>query len=654
MKARSSVLLLSLLLPWLCQAQGLNDRTLMTVAGRDVPAGEFIRMYKKSLEPGTSSDIDGYLQQYILFKLKVADAMQEGYDTTRAFRNEFNGYRNQLAQSYLTDNDAKEKLLQKTYQRSQTEINAWHILVNCPAEAKPEDTLNAWNKAADIKERIIKGEQFEQVARAASDDPSVKINGGNLGYFTVFQMIMPFEDAAYNLRKGAVSDPVRTPYGYHIIKIADKRPAKGKVLVAHIMKASPPGTGEKESKLAEEEINRIYRELKSGASFSELAKMYSDHKESASNGGKLNWFGTGEIISGFSEAAFAIPDTGKFSPPVRTPYAWHIIKLLDKKPHGSFEETRSYLESRLNQSYLNTFSKRSFVSKLKSEYKYRLNQAAYDWFVSNTDTLIIQGVSKYNRETMPSGNMYTFANQHLTTREFAAYLERRGSMITTQDPGFFISQSLETRLSDQIIKYEDSMLEKKYPDFRYLMNEFHDGILLFEISGKKVWNRVSEDSAGLRDFYTRHRNEYLTRKGIEAKIYTLRSPEKEKKFNSAYRKFSGKPDADELMMAKFNRKSDSAVVITEGRWYAGDDPELDKFDWKPGAEFRRMGKYPSIIVISRVIEPEPLPFEEVRGDMMTLYQNYLENEWTGQLKSKYTVKVDESVLAEVKRSLGNE
>jgi peptidyl-prolyl cis-trans isomerase SurA len=654
MKARSPVLLLSLLLPWLCQAQELNDRTLMTVAGRDVPAGEFIRMYNKSREPGSSSGIDDYLQQYILFKLKVADAMQEGYDTTRAFRNEFNGYRNQLAQSYLTDNDAKEKLLQKTYQRSQTEINAWHILVNCPAEAKPEDTLNAWQKAADIKERIIRGEPFEQVARAASDDPSVKINGGNLGYFTVFQMIMPFEDAAYNLKKGALSDPVRTPYGYHIIKIADKRPARGKVLVAHIMKASPPATGEKESKQAEEEINRIYLELKSGASFSELAKLHSDHKESAANGGKLNWFGTGEIITGFSEAAFSIPDTGKFSPPVRTPYAWHIIKLLDRKPHGSFEETRSYLESRLNQSYLNSFSKRSFVSKLKTEYKFRLNQAAYDWFVSNTDTLVIQGLSKYDREAMPSGNLYTFANQHLTINEFASYLERRGSMIATDDPGYFLSQSLETRLSDQIIRYEDSMLEKKYPDFRYLMNEFHDGILLFEISGKKVWNRVSEDSAGLRVFYHQHMNEYLTRKGIEAKIYTLRSPEKEKPFNSAYRKYSKKPSVDELMKAKFNRKNDSVVVITGGRWYAGENQELDKIDWREGVEFRKMGRYPSIIVISRVLEPEPLPFEEVQGDIMMLYQDYLEKEWTGQLKSKYTVKVVESVLAEIKRSLGNE
>jgi peptidyl-prolyl cis-trans isomerase SurA len=655
MKVRSSLLILLLsLLPFIGQAQELNNKTLMTVAGKPVTAGEFMRMFKKSQEPGNPSNVDDYLQQYIIFKLKVADATGEGYDTTKAFRNELNGYRNQLAQNYLTDDQVKEKLLQKTYQRSLTEINAWHILLNCPPEAKPEDTLAAYKKADDIRERIIKGEPFENVARGTSDDPSVKINGGNLGYFTVFQMIMPFEDAAYKLKKGAISDPVRTPYGYHIIKIADKRPARGKILVAHIMKVAPPGTGEKEMKNAEEAINKIYEELQAGASFSELARKYSDHKESASDGGKLNWFGTGEIISDFSEAAFLIPDTGKYSRPVRTPYAWHIIKLLDKKPHGSFEETRSYLESRINQSYLNSLSKKSFIDKLKAEYKFRINQPAFDWFVTNTDTLIIKGLAKYNKESMPSGNLYTFANQHMTVKEFASYLEKRGSMIITDDPFSFVSQSIETRISDQIIKYENSMLEKKYPDFRYLMDEFHDGILLFEISGKKVWNRVGEDSIGLKNYYDEHKRDFLTRKGIMAKIYTLRSPGKENILASAYKKYSRKPGTDDLMLAKFNKKSDSLLVITDGKWCTGDYQELDKIEWKTGVVNWTIKNYPSIIVISKVIEPEPLPFEDVQGEMMSGYQDYLENDWIKQLKSKYNVKIDELVLSEIKKSLSNE
>ena len=657
MKIRSSLLIfLPFLIPFVCEAQTLENRILMTIAGKEVPAGEFIRMYKKSIDPGAGADadVDVYLQQYINFKLKVADAVSLGLDTTRSFRNELKGYRNQLAQNYLTDNQAKEKLLQKTYQKSLTEINAWHILINCPEGAKPDDTLEAWQKAAGIKERILMGEPFEQVARGTSDDPSVKINGGNLGYFTIFQMIMPFEDAAYDLKTGGISDPVRTPYGYHIIRVADKRPARGKVLVAHIMKASPPGTGEKEAKLAEESINNIYKELQGGASFSELALKYSDHKESAASGGKLNWFGAGEIISDFAEAALSISDTGKYTKPVRTPYGWHIIKLLDKKPHGSFEEMKSFLESRINQSYLNSLSKSSFVDKLKKEYKYRINQRAFDWFVDNTDTLIIKGIVRYNRTGMPSGYLYSFADQNLTTREFASFIEKRGQRIITTDPVYFINQSIESMISDQIIKYEDSVLEKKYPDFRYLMNEFHDGILLFEISGKKVWNKVQEDSAGLLRYYEKNKQNFLSRKGIEAKIYTLRSDKGEKMLAPAYRKYSRKPDTDRLMLDKFNKKNDSLLIINEGKWFTGDDPQIDKIQWIKGAQLTRINNYPSLLVINRIMEPEPLPLEEVRGEMMTGYQEYLENEWIRQLKEQYPVKIDNAVLNEVKKSLNNE
>ena len=655
MKIRSSLLILiSVLLPFICRAQDPGDKTLMIVAGKAVPAGEFIRMYKKSAEPGKPADIDIYLQQYITFKLKVADAVSQGIDTTKAFRTELNGYRTQLAQNYLTDTQTKEKLLQKTYQRSLTEINAWHILVNCPEGAKPEDTLSAWQKASDIRERIMKGESFEQVARGTSDDPSVKMNGGNLGYFTVFQMIMPFEDAAYSLKKGAVSEPVRIPYGYHIIKVADKRPAKGKILVAHIMKAAPPGTGEKEAKQAEESINSIYNELQAGASFSQLAAKYSDHKESAASGGRLDWFGTGEIIPDFSEAAFSLTDTGKFTRPVRTVYGWHIIKLIGRKPPGSFEETKSYLESRINQSYLNSLSKKSFVDKLKKEYKFSINQSASKWFIENTDTMIIRGLAKYDRTNMPSGNLYSFANQHLTTKDLASYIEKRGSIIATDDPEYLINQTIDAKVSDQIIKYENSVLEKKYPDFRYLMNEFHDGILLFEISGRKVWNKVQADSVGLRKYYESHKRDFLTRKGIEARVYTLNLPKDEKKLYSAYKKYSGKPDADKLLLEKFNRKNDSLLVITDRKWFSGDDPEIDKIQWTEGPQYLKISNFPAVFAIKRIIEPVPLPFEEVQGEMMTGYQEFLENEWLIQLKEKYPVKIDNQVYDEVKKRLQNE
>jgi peptidyl-prolyl cis-trans isomerase SurA len=655
MKIRSYYLIILLhLFPVVCQAQDFNNKILMTVDGNKIQAGEFIRMYKKSIEPGKTLDIDGYLQQFIIFKLKVADALGEGYDTTRSFRNELNGYRNQLAQNYLTDTKTKEKLLQKAYQRSLTEIKAWHILIAMPQEASPEDTLKAWQKAIDIRERIIKGEPFESVARGTSDDKSVKINGGNLGYFSVFQMIMPFEDAAYTLKKGAVSMPVRTPYGYHIIKVTDKRPSKGRIKVAHIMKSVPPGTDEKEARKAEEEINSIYKMLQEGASFAELAKKYSDHKESAVKGGELNWFGTGEIISDFSEAAFAITDTGKYTKPVRTLYGWHIIKLLGKKSPGSFEESSSFLESKINQSYLNSISKKSFVEKLKKEYNFQIYQDAYNWFVGHTDTLIIQGLKKYDRTSIPEVNLYSFASQYITTNEFADYIEKRGTMFVTKDSSVFINRLIETSASDHLISYENSVLEKKYPEFRYLMKEFRDGMLLFEISGKNVWNRVSNDSSGLHHYYDESKNKWLSRRGIEAEIYTLKSSDGEKLLSAAFKKYSQKPDLDDLLLKKFNKKNDTLLFIKKGTWFKGDNPEIDKIEWINGSQTFTYDGFPSIILIKRVLEPSPLKYDKVQGEVMTGYQEFLESEWIRQLNKKYSVKIDNLVLDEVKKKLKNE
>jgi peptidyl-prolyl cis-trans isomerase SurA len=655
MKIRSLLLInMIFLAPVFSQPQDLNNKILVTVGGNKVQAGEFIRMYKKSLDPGKAQNVDSYLQQYIVFKLKVSDAIEQGYDTTKAFKTELNGYRNQLAQNYLTDTLTKEKILRKAYQRSLTEINAWHILIALAPEASAEDTIKAWEKANNIRKRIINGESFELVARGTSDDRSVKVNGGNLGYFTAFQMIMPFEDAAYSLDKGAVSEPVRTPYGYHIIKVTDRRPSAGRMKVAHIMKSIPPGTGENEAKLAENEIMSIYKKLQDGASFRELAIKYSDHKESAAKGGELNWFGTGEIISDFSEAAFSIRDTGSYSKPVHTPYGWHIIKLLDRKPQGSYKESRSFLESRISQPVLNSICKKSFVEKLKKEYGFTINQDAYKWFVRNTDTLIIRGLRKYDRTNIPEIDLYTFADLHITANRFTAYIEKNVPVPVTDNSVSFLNSLIESSASDEILTYENSVLENKYPEFGYLMNEFHDGILLFDISGKKLWNRESDDSAGLRRYYENHRTDFLSRRGLDAKIYTLKSRSGEKSLVSAYEKYSGKPDTDNLLRKKFNKGNDTLLVISERIWFGKEDPEIDKLKWAAGKQVFRKDDFPSIIIIKNVIEPVQLSFDEAKGEILKGYQDYLENEWIGQLKGKYNVKIVNLILEEVKKELSNE
>jgi peptidyl-prolyl cis-trans isomerase SurA len=255
---------------------------------------------------------------------------------------------------------------------------------------------------------------------------------------------------------------------------------------------------------------------------------------------------------------------------------------------------------------------------------------------------------------MPQGNIYTFANQRFTTREFAGFIEKRVSMVVTSDSLVFIDSSIELRSSDHITSYENSVLEEKYPEFRYLMNEFHDGILLFEISGKKVWDKVSDDSTGLKDYYNKNKGKYLSARGIEGSLYTLKKVGAEKELLTSYKKYSKKADGDRRIIEKYIIKKDTLLSIEKKIWYEGDNPDIDKADWKQEYFALTSGGYPSILLVKRIIEPEPLSLSKVMGEMMKGYQDYLESEWIRQLKSKYSVKIDGPILDEVKRRLKNE
>lgn len=650
MKYRLSIILM-VIATGLLHAQGIQDSILLIAGGREVTAGEFMRMYKKIYNPSDTGDFNNYLEQFIVFKLKVADAISKGYDTTKAFRTELQGYRDQVAKNYLTDKNVKEEILKRSYEKTLKEINAWHILVSCPPNSSPEDTLAAFKKALEIRARIISGEPFEQVARSASDDPSAIYNGGNLGYITAFQMITPFEEAVYNMKKGELSNPVRTPYGYHIIKVADIRPSRGKIKVAHIMRSVPPNAPEQVAKAAEDTIKYIYKKLLEGASFSDLAMKYSDHKESAARGGELNWFGAGEIISEFAEAAFSLEKNGDFTPPVKTIYGWHIIKRLDKKDPPSYEEARSQLESKIDETWLNSLATRSMVNSLKQEYKFRLNTTALNWFLENTDTLIIRGLSKYDRGAIPSGTLYTFDGQKFSNVDFARYIESRASSNNTEEPANFVNKLAETCITDHILRYENSLLEKKYPEFRYLVNEFHDGILLFEISKEKIWDRAQNDTSGLKKYYEENKQRYPGKKSFTGMIYVCMEKAKAGKFYKAARKYVKKPDFEKKLQAMFNAGSDTIIKVYKGVFQEGDSLLPENLKWEEGLHETEIKGFPSVIVITKINPASPLPLNEVMGEISSEYQNFLESEWIKQLKEKYPVRINRTILEQVKNEL---
>ncbi|MEA3318034.1 MAG: peptidylprolyl isomerase, partial [Bacteroidota bacterium] len=310
-----------------------QNNILLTIDDEKISSEEFERIYqknKKNFSTGDVISVDEYLDLFVNFKLKVAEAESRGLDTLTSFKREFEGYRKQLIKPYFVDKECKNKLINTAYNRLQYEIRVKHILLKLSPNASAEDTAFVYNKALEIRNRIIKGEKFELVAKGTSDDPSVRNNGGDIGYFTAFQMVYSFEDVAYKLDIGKISYPVRTKFGYHIIQKVDKREAKGQAKVAHIMLTVPRGMQPSKTIEKEKLINEIYHKLKEGEKFADLVKIYSEDRGSAKNGGKLPWFGSGRMVKPFEDAAFELANIGDISKPIRTSFGWHIVKLLDK------------------------------------------------------------------------------------------------------------------------------------------------------------------------------------------------------------------------------------------------------------------------------------------------------------------------------------
>lgn len=640
-----------LLLLTVCQsvlfAQDIDSRVLLTINGKDFTAGEFLWLYEKNNSGSSISSVSEYLELYTLFRLKVEAAIDQGLDQTDSFRNELNGYRKQLSRNYLADQEIKEVMLKKAYDRSKEEINVYHIMIRCPADATPSDTLAAYAKAMNIRERIKLGESFKSVAKGASDDPSARFNGGNLGYISVFQTPLNFEDVVYSMSPGNLSGPVRTSEGYHIIKVQDRRKNSGKVKVAHIMKACPPGSSEEETARAKAVIDTLYKQLLSGLQFEELARKYSDDKGSSPSGGELPWFGAGEMIHEFSEESFKLLRNGDISPPFRTIYGWHIVKRIGKEGPLPYEEARNMLESKMSHSYLESLSKKSFIDKLKKEYNFAIDKSKLNWFYSVADSLFRSGNYNWGKKNMPVGNIYTYSDKAVSTKEFANFISSMGVRAFSDDSIRFINTLLDLKSYDDLVKYEDSILEDKYPEFGYLMKEFYDGILLFEISNNEIWSKLGEDSPGLKSYWESRKDEFMIEEEVSGRIATIApgaGKKRTRKLSKELKKLI-RSDIEDNRMVEYGRTGKKDLVsVVSGTFLKGENNILDNVNKSRGTSVISDNRGTHIVYISEIKEAKPRPYEEARSYIIDDYQTLLENNWHKQLREKYNVKINESVL----------
>lgn len=502
-----------------------DEKIIMSIGSAKVPFKEFKYVYNKNNanagDANSEKSVREYVDLYVNFKLKVMDAEKEGLDTTNSFKKELEGYKKQLAKPYLTDKSVTEKLVKEAYERMKEEVSASHILIKCDAKADPKDTLAAFNKAMDIRKKILAGEDFSKLAKEKSEDPSAKFNDGNLGYFTSMQMVYPFEDVAYKTAKGAISMPVRTQFGYHLIKVLDRRPSQGQVTVAHIMVRANPGMPAEDSIAARKKIFDIFDKLKSGQDFAMLALEFSDHADSKTKGGLLPPFGTGTMVPSFENAAFALKDTGTYSAPFQTPFGWHIVKLKNRKMLEPFDEMKSSLEGKVSKDSRSELNKSVLIARLKKENGLIENKEIIAYAISKADSNLTKGTWKYDMaDTRLDQTIISIKERKASLRDFWKYAEKKQQSTTTSSPAYQMKLLLKDFTDQEVLAYEESHLAEKYEDYRMLVKEYRDGILLFTLMDQKVWTKALEDTSGLRKYHGENKVKYNWNQRVKATIYS--------------------------------------------------------------------------------------------------------------------------------------
>ena len=627
-----------------------QNNTILKIDNQTVNKAEFEQIYWKNKKEkiATKEDLDEYIQLFVNFKLKVIAAEELGLDTTKKFINELSGYRVQLEKPYLIDTSINEDLINEAYYRTINEVNASHIMTKLGPNPSPEDTLKAYNKILDIRNKIISGNLgFEEAAEELSEDPYAKSTKGNLGYFNAFKMLYSFECAAYETPVGKVSEIVRTKYGYHIVQPNSIRKAKGRVKTSHIMITT---SSKKENFLSEEKINSIYKELvEKTKTFEELAIQYSEDRKSAKNGGEIGWINSGgNFYPEFEEAVFSLKTDGEYSKPFKTPNGWHIVKRLSYEPIGDLKSMSYNLKNKIQKDARAQKTKSSFINKLKTEYQLKnmfnikvlisiLKNKKFDY--ENLD---------FNKNLKNINNVVlTFSNVSFTNFDFIKYLVESKLISKDKIEENLIKQQFVKFTNQNLIEFEKTQLETKHPDFKALMKEYRDGILLFEISDQNIWTKAIKDTAGLKEFYKLNKDTWKWPNRINGTLFTSESKKTVNKVKSLKLKKSLSNDSIMSILNKdnlFNLKYENKIIDDFNKY----NLTFDNLEKGFNGPFKFQEKWVLIYVEDKLPQRNK-ELKEAEGIIVSAYQNYLESQWLSSLKEKHEISINYETLYSIKQ-----
>ena len=624
---------------------------LLTIDGKPVYTSEFKRVYNKNLDlvkDESQKKVDGYLKLFIDYKIKVAEAYAQNLDKDETYKSEFNKYQDQLSRSYLFENKVTGELTLEAYERGLEEINANHILVLSKYDDTPQDTLIAYNKMKAIYDRAKAGEDFEALAKETSEEPNAEKAGGKLGYFTAFAMVYPFESMAYNTKVGEVSEIVRTQYGYHILKINNRRKRGNQISTSHIMLSEKGKDGTFDPEVR---INELYAMLQQGGDFAKLAEQYSDDKNSAVKGGELQKFRIGELRApAFEEAAISLKKVGDISKPVKSQFGWHIIKLNEIHPIPSYDDELEELHKRVKSgerskivtSALNDQIKKKFGFKVVTDY------APFFKIYVNDDVL----EKKWKYDTIAAAQdrvIFTIGTKEVRFSDFSKFIVKRQKQgSATKSKAILLAEFYDEFETEELKNYFKDNLESENEEFAATISEYRNGLLIFEVMNNNIWLKAKNDTVGLQKYYETVKANYVWNERVDAAILTFTTKASAEQARELL--VNGKT-TDEIKET-VNIGDKIQVLISEGIFEKGQRELPQNFESKEGVSkvYSNNDGF-TVVKVNKVIPTGIKPLDTIKGKVMSDYQNNLETNWMQGLRDKYKVEIHKRALKRVKKEL---
>jgi peptidyl-prolyl cis-trans isomerase SurA len=620
-----------------------------------VTKDEFERVYAKNnggkevAATHSPEQLQEYLDLYVNFKRKVFEAEDIGLDDTKAFEQEFDSYRKQLAQPYLAAKEVEDRLIEEAYDRSGYKVSASHLLLSVTEDASPTDTLTAYQRISSYRDSIVSGQRnFAEMAEKYSQDPSAKNEGGlgyqgNLGYFSAFDMVYPFETAAFTTPIGEVSQPIRTNFGYHLVKVNDRIKVSGEKRAAHIIIRVGDRYSAKTEDQAKEKIQEIYAQLLKGAAFADLAAQFSDDPGSASKGGDL---GTGRLLPEMEDLKLKM-EAGDFSEPFTTRFGWHILKITEVEKMNSFEEAKPALKQKIGRDSRAQISRAALLNRIKTENQYEIFPASVDSLKAKVDANFPRGAWRPDTTQAELMNLPLFQLSGGSTiyrvQDFADFYLKNRIRNPRMEVGPAVDAALTAYTEQQLISFEEEQLPKKSPAFRYLLQEYRDGILLFTLMEQKVWKKAMQDTTGLENYYEAHQDSFFANDRLE--VTEFRATDEAIMEQVASLLAAGKSDKE--IDSTINQASALNLRIATQRYEKGkEELEETTFDQEIGfvSEIIEQGDFFKILRIEEIFPAGIKSFDDAKSEAITRYQDYLEQQWLTELAEKYPVKIDDDVF----------